>query len=220
MTKLEDFKSINLVPNYLRNNTDVIALTEAYDKQFHAIRVLIEKLNLLKRLFEGTLEDFEIDLLMKENHVDYWDRDLTREKKLELIKSSYENHKIKGTRFSIENQLSIILKKYELLEWFQFKDSIPGTFKVVTEGKMPVPSEVEKIFKIININKNLSSHLIGFIVSSKLNQNMNNGFVRLTGGRNIIGIAKKERTMTLKTEVFNNYVGFDSKYKKIKAGVI
>ncbi len=157
MTSILDLKLINLVPQYLRNNKDVIAFCEAWDFQKNEIILAADKLQLIKRIMNGDLSNEEVENLLWENHVDYFDDELTHEQKIKLIQIAYNSHLKKGTVFSIEQQLDVILDEFKILEWFDFEGE-PNTFYILGR-KYQEESVLVKAEKIVKSYKRASSHM-------------------------------------------------------------
>lgn len=167
MIKISNLKLMDLAPQFLKKAKNIIAFFDAVDEQFRNLFNASDLLIPIKKLYETPhlLSDYEIELLMWENHVDYYDPNLTREQKIELIKEAPYNHMIKGTRASVENPLKIILNDFELSEWFETGGK-PFTFKF-TSNKIASLEDINKATKIIDIYKNLRSKCEGFLVTTE-----------------------------------------------------
>lgn len=157
MNSLLDFKLISLIPQYLKENPDIIAFCEAWDSEKEKIILSANRLDLIKRINSGDLTKEEVELLLYENHVDYFDSTLSEEQKIKLIQISYDSHQKKGTVYSIEQQLDIIIDDFKLLEWFDFEGD-PNTFYVLGRT-YPEESILVKIEKIVKSYKRASSHM-------------------------------------------------------------
>ena len=155
MTSILDLKLINLMPQYLRNNKDVIAFCEAWDFQKNEIILAADKLQLIKRIMNGDLSNEEVENLLWENHVDYFDDELTHEQKIKLIQIAYNSHLKKGTVFSIEQQLDVILDDLKIIEWFEFGGET-NTFYILTKSQI-TEKKLVKINRIVNSFKRKSS---------------------------------------------------------------
>lgn len=155
MTSISELKLINLIPQYLRKNKDVIAFCEAWDFQKNEIILAADKLQLIKRIMNGDLSAEEAENLLWENHVDYFDDELTHEQKIKLIQIAYNSHQKKGTVFSIEQQLKVVLGDFEIIEWFDFGGE-PNTFYILT--KVAITEEkLVKMNRIVEEYKRKSS---------------------------------------------------------------
>ncbi len=214
MTRYKDAKLIDFIPEHLKSDKKVIALCEALDYERNKLDEEITKINLYEKLKNRTISNEEVELLLWENHVDYYDSTLTLEQKIDLIETSMITHQLKGTKYAIEKHLDTILKKYKLLEWYEF-DSIPGTFKIVGE-KMPSLERLEKVFKIVNEYKKKSAHCLGFIVNTVLDSITKVGFIKREEFMRKVGLGKGEfltyNFMKIKNQFINrinNYISID-----------
>ena len=88
MINLLDFKLINLIPQYMRENKEIIAFCEAWDKQKNDVIRAANKLELIKRIKEEDLSPEEVELLLYENHVDYFDNDIPHQRKIKIGRAS------------------------------------------------------------------------------------------------------------------------------------
>ena len=155
MNSLLDFKLISLIPQYLKENQDIIAFCEAWDTEKEKIILSANRLDLIKRINNGDLTKEEVELLLYENHVDYFDSTLSEEQKIKLIQISYDSHQKKGTIFSIEQQLNVILDDLKIIEWFEFGGET-NTFYILTKSQI-TEKKLVKINRIVNSFKRKSS---------------------------------------------------------------
>ena len=112
------------------------------------------------------LTNEEVENLLWENHVDYFDDDLTHEQKIKLIQIAYNSHLKKGTVFSIEQQLDVILDDFKIIEWFDFEGE-PNTFYILTKSQI-TDKKLIKINRIINCFKRKSSLCLGIHIIEEI----------------------------------------------------
>lgn len=163
MIKQNELKTITFLPEFLQNHPDMIALTTVIDNRIKDISSRLERLELLKRIEDGELTNEEIELLLWERHVDYFDEDLSKEQKIELIKNSITAHYKKGTKANLEKVLKIIFGNFTLLEWFEYGGE-PYHFKVMIDDYMPSQSIIQKLNKTVEEYKNTRSCFEGIMV--------------------------------------------------------
>ena len=102
-------------------------------------------------------------MLLFERHVDYFDEELSRGRKIELIKNSITSHLKKGTPANLERVLKIIFGELTLLEWFNY-GGLPYHFKVVIMDKQPSDEVVAKLNRTVVEYKNERSFFEGIMI--------------------------------------------------------
>ena len=94
--------------------------------------------------------------------VDYWDNDWQDALKRKVIKSSKEQHKIKGTAAAIKLALEHFDYEVKLIEWFKASPELPpGTFNIELDliGK-PLSREVfNEVNRLVSDAKSAARHL-------------------------------------------------------------
>lgn len=193
-----NIKLIDFMPNYLKKNKEIVGICEGLEEVLKQILIKSSKLNLYKNLLEGKLSKEELELLMWEHHVDYFDTDLSEKQLKKLILNSMLVHEKKGTRFAVEEILKTVFNDFEIREWFEYGGE-PGTF-IMLVRELPDFKKLSLIEKIIDNYKKTGAHLdpsIGIIYKSFLYlfQKYTTGFSNLvlTG---TIGTPGKELTNT------------------------
>ena len=85
MIKLKDSSILMFIPRFLRNDKKIKNLITAIDT---ALKEVLERFSSMKRMqkiAEGDLTNEEIELLLWEKHVDYFDKTLTKEQKIKHL---------------------------------------------------------------------------------------------------------------------------------------
>lgn len=94
--------------------------------------------------------------------VDYWSDDWQDALKRQMIKSSKEQHKIKGTSAAIKRALEPFGYEVKLIEWFKASPELtPGTFNIELDliGK-PLSQEVfNEVNRLVSDAKSAARHL-------------------------------------------------------------
>ncbi|MGL5123276.1 MAG: phage tail protein I [Fusobacteriaceae bacterium] len=155
MKTIFDKNIFNLAPSLLkRNNKDILLVIDSlYQKH---IANNIKKLVLMDRIKE--LENFEIDLLAIELHVDFYEITLDLEEKRNLVKKTLELHMGKGTRESVQDVLDIFFSESNIIEWFEYGGK-NGTFKIQISDSNADHNKTKRIINMINTYKRASQHL-------------------------------------------------------------
>lgn len=119
MIKLKDSSILMFIPRFLRNDKKIKNLITAIDTVLKEVLERFSSMKRMQKIAEGDLTDEEIELLLWEKHVDYFDKTLTKEQKIKLIQNAERAHLKKGTRSVLETHLKIIFGELELQEWFE-----------------------------------------------------------------------------------------------------
>ena len=155
MKTIFDENIFHLAPSLLKkNNKDILLVLDKLYKK-HIVNN-IKKLVLMDRIDE--LENFEIDLLAEELHVDFYEITLELEEKRNLVKKTLEMHMIKGTPYAVQEVLNIFFSEAKIIEWFDSK-SANGTFKVQISDSNADHNKTKRIMSMINAYKRTSQHL-------------------------------------------------------------
>lgn len=164
MINLDSLDIKNLLPQSLKKNKDIDMLCDIFNEEIENLYNQREKLFLFN--LESQSDEVLNEMIIQE-HVDYFETFLSREQKIDMIKTAFRSHLKKGTLYAVESNLDIIFNKYTLEEWFELK-SEPFTFKLKGD-EMPSLENMEKIFKAINEYKNVRSRCLGFVSENKSN---------------------------------------------------
>ncbi len=167
MKKINDVKFDDLLPEYLRGDKKIKALSKGIESVLNDWVASNEKTLLYKNI--NNLPEELIILLLDEWHVDFVDDKTTLKQKRKLLKNSFEAHTKKGTVDILESTVKNIFGNVDIIEWFNYGGE-PYLFKLIVEGKPPTPEEVKRIYKAVEVYKNVRSHLDGFIASTVYNK--------------------------------------------------
>lgn len=103
-----------------------------------------------------------LPFLAWEKSVDVWNKDWTEDQKRLTVFNAIKSHMQKGTIGALEKSLESMGYKISVQEWFKMQPiGKPYTFKLLVETTAAdvTQSDLKDIFKIVNKNKNLRSHL-------------------------------------------------------------
>lgn len=153
MIDLQAFSLNDILPASIKNNEENRALAEAItlmlQQVFEETSILDSRMPLAERL---------LDIVAKENHVDYYDETLSPDQKRQLIRNSWRIHRRKGTVAAIEEVVSILLDRAQVVEWFDY-DGEPYFFKIEIDGPLRSEKDLPVVFRAVNANKRFSSRL-------------------------------------------------------------
>lgn len=127
MINLSDVSLLDLLPPNLKRDPAMAAAAKSLDAELQAINSEIKKLDIFGRAEEWT--DEEVDELAWESNPPYYDPELPIEKRRMLVQNSIQLHRRKGTPKAVEDVLSIIFSRANVVEWFEYGGT-PGHFKV------------------------------------------------------------------------------------------
>ena len=135
--------------------------------------------------------------------VDDWDSNWTEEQKRAFIKKSIVSQRIKGTIGAVKQQLDAIGLDIQVIEWFrQLPAGDPYTYAlyITTSQTDMTQSDLRKILRIVETNKNLRSHMSLTQVTAKATANTYRGAISAIGTE--ISITNYTRTVG----ALNDYV--------------
>lgn len=153
MIDLHDFSLTDLLPASLTSNPENGALVEAISEMF---RYVLGQTDILDP--SNPVPEMLLDIIAKEEHLDYYDDRLSAEQKRALIRSSWSVHRKKGTPQAIEEVVSIILDKAKIVEWFEYGGD-PYHFRIEIDGPYSGDETLKVVFRTVNVNKRHSTRL-------------------------------------------------------------
>ncbi len=160
MIKLKDITLLKLLPQFLKSNKKIVYVSEAITRILVEVLDKFSSMKRLEKISVGDLTEKEIEYLLWEKHVDYFDKTLTSSQKIKLIQNSEKSHLKKGTRSVLEKHLSIIFGDLELQEWFE-ADLEPYHFQVLSNYEVS-DETLKKINRTVNEFKTVRSVFDGF----------------------------------------------------------
>ena len=160
MTKITEISILNFIPRFLRGIKKIQYMAIAIDTVLQTVLSRFSSLERMKKIANGDLTEEEIEYLLWERHIDYFDITLTLEQKIELIQNSERAHLKKGTPAILKKHLSIIFGDLELQEWFE-ADLEPYHFQVLSNYEVS-DETLKKINRTVNEFKTVRSVFDGF----------------------------------------------------------
>lgn len=160
----------NLLPENLKKYQNLSNISKALSQEIDkGVTKKIEELEIYIKMEK--LNDIVLDQLAWQWNVEFYSSELPKSKKIDMIKNSYFHHITKGTAGALESALKAIVNNLEVQEWYEYGGN-PYMFKLVVEGSMLTEQEITTVYKLVEIYKNIRSHLDGFVISQKDNMDM------------------------------------------------
>lgn len=151
---IHDTTLLELLPENLRHDTDIIAASEAVDKEFQALAASIQ--NCLTFAGVDTAREDVLDELAAELQVEFYDAGLPIKTKRSMINNAYLYKYLKGTPSAVKQIVADVYANVEVEEWFEYGDT-PGYFRLATYSGMPDPNQLDELFRAIDTVKRESS---------------------------------------------------------------
>ena len=168
MKTIFDESLLNLAPKLAKDK---------YEDVFKVCEILIQKylINQLKRLVHfdrvDEMEEFELDLLSKELHIDYYNPKYTLEEKRKVCKDSIQTHMKKGTVGAINTLLGTFFKGAKVDQWHEVGLE-PGYFNI-NISDASINESIEDILKMVETTKKKSQHIKELTKNGKAELHLN-----------------------------------------------
>ncbi|EDB2181913.1 phage tail protein I [Salmonella enterica] len=157
MVDISDISLLDVLPQNLAQNPDVIAMSKAIDDELHAINKLIPKTTIYG-LIDG-LESAVLDHLAWQWNSDTWRDNWPVSLKRSVFKSIIRTKRIKGTRAAVEDVVSSLGGVVDIKEWFeQSPRGEPYTASIVAsinsfDGAVPSREMLDDVIRSIKYAK-------------------------------------------------------------------
>lgn len=171
-----------LAPYIVKNNT-ILSIAEKLIKK-HLLDN-IKYLVFFDRIKE--MEEWELDYIADEFHVDYYDYTMSLEEKRKSCYESLVIHSLKGTVGSVKKVMDLLFQNSKLEEWYQYGGD-PGYFRVKITGV--VPENLNQVKERIETVKKKSQHLEKLVFLSNSQQKLFYGTHMIHGKKSSIYPAK------------------------------
>jgi phage tail P2-like protein len=162
-------KWFDVIPPSIASDPQVKAISAAISPQLQAVSNEIQECILLPRLNE--LSEKVVDLLAWQYHVDFYDANLSIEQKRNLVRTSIDAHRHKGTPYAVELVVKAILEDAIVQEWFEYGGE-PYFFRVIKINGQITADMYPRLKKAINTVKNTRSWLEGVSLSRNVTSNL------------------------------------------------
>ena len=191
MTKLDALSMLDILPQSIKDDKDIEALSKAIDTQMQQVTKEIAATILLPRIDE--LSEDIVDFLAWQFHVDFYEPlGLDLDKKRSLVKNSISWHRRKGTKSVLEEMLQILfLKDFELEEWYEYGGE-PYFFRLNTKDRIESEQKYNEMIRAIYELKNTRSWLESFKVTKDVDYNLYYGNLSEQKIHSIVGFMPKQ----------------------------
>ncbi|EED9388560.1 phage tail protein I [Salmonella enterica subsp. enterica] len=162
MVDVAQIKLLDVVPESLRVDPDVVAIAESIDKELQRVTAMCNLAMIYARIDE--LDSQTLDHLAWQYNADTWRDSWTVQLKRSVIKSIIKNKRKKGTRAAVEDAVSSLGSAVALTEWFEHDPPKEAhTFEVVSSindfgGAVPTGEMLDDIVHRIDAVKPVRSH--------------------------------------------------------------
>ena len=172
MTKLQDGELLGLLPESIRKDPNVIAISYALKK---AMGIVLER-SVQTRLFGDidSLEESYLDYLAVEMRLAYYDESFPLETKRGLIKDSFSSYMEAGTVDMIQRMINAIYGEGDITEWFETPNLDPYTFEVET-GNQFTTETAGMIERFVQPIKSLRSHISSITATQDIKKPFTHG---------------------------------------------
>jgi phage tail P2-like protein len=160
---------LDLIPPSIVNDPQVQAISAAVTPQLQEVSQSIRECIILARLDE--LQEEVVDLLAWQYHVDFYDSELSINQKRNLVRTSIDAHRHKGTPYAVELVVKAILEDAIVQEWFEYGGE-PYFFRVIKINGQITADMYPKLKKAIDTVKNTRSWLEGVSFSRTISSNL------------------------------------------------
>lgn len=158
---LDDVKMENLLPFWMKENPDDVALAKQVNKAIRKLYATSQLLTTWDKLDQ--LPEEVLDRLAWELDVDWYDSGASKETKVALIRDSEYIHSKKGTVAAVEKVIKAYFGDEKLMEWFEYGGD-PHHFKVFTTNPNLVAQNLEKFLYMLEKVKRKSSKLDAIMI--------------------------------------------------------
>ena len=143
---IDEVTLLELLPENLRSDLDIIAASQAIDQEFS---LLVQSINNCFTFVDIDNANSEVvNLLAAEMHVDFYDESLPLESRRAIVKNAYIYHFTKGTPFAVKQLIIDIFGQGELIEWFDYEGN-PYHFRVAIDYAAVSEFNIQKFIKNI-----------------------------------------------------------------------
>lgn len=160
---------LDLIPPPISGDQQVKAMSAAVSPQLQEVSNAIHECIILARI--GELPEEVVDLLAWQYHVDFYEPDLPIEQKQELVRTSIDAHRHKGTPYAVELVVKAILKDAVVQEWFEYGGE-PYHFRVIKINGQVTAEMYPKLKKAVDTVKNTRSWMEGVSLSRTISSNV------------------------------------------------
>lgn len=150
---LKNIDFSKLLPLWMREDACDMSLATSIS---NTIKDVSKKIEVFRNI--DNMEESELDQMAYEYNITWYRYDVSVEKKREIVKSARKIHRKLGTKWAMEQILTIYFEESKVLEWFEYGGEA-GHFKISTINNENVDKNAEAFLKILDTVKRFSQHL-------------------------------------------------------------
>lgn len=157
----QDYCIADRLPESL-NRDNLREVAQVIDEKLHELDALNELICLYPRVDELSSE--LVDALAIHFHVDFYDQNLSLDKRRALVKNSIRWHMKKGTKAAVEEMVQTVFEGGRVTEWFEYNGE-PYHFKIdLLEAPGISQENIDTVVRLVKAVKNTRSWLdsVGF----------------------------------------------------------
>lgn len=157
----QDYCIADWLPESL-NRDNLREVAQVIDEKLHELDALNELICLYPRIDELSSE--LVDALAIHFHVDFYDQNLSLDKRRALVKNSIRWHMKKGTKAAVEEMVQTVFEGGRVTEWFEYNGE-PYHFKIdLLEAPGISQENIDTVVRLVKAVKNTRSWLdsVGF----------------------------------------------------------
>jgi phage tail P2-like protein len=158
---LTDVKTIELVPVFMQEEPDVVALAEAWDALVMDFAARSRALSTWDSI--GALSEAELDELAYELRIPWYKTDATLEQKREVIRTADMLLRKIGTKYAVETIASIYYGAVVVNEWFEYGGD-PFHFRISTTNKDVQTTKQAEFLRVLGLIKRKTAVLDAIIL--------------------------------------------------------
>lgn len=156
-----DIKNINfleMLPNSLKNDSDMFAFATAVNEQLVKTIQAAEKANIY--YYIDNQEDKILDALSEDLKIDWYNTACDTDTKRQIVKNAVKVHKYKGTPYAVKTAINSVWAGSTIEEWQEYGGK-PYYFRLnLATSKNDITAEsLKQVKREINCYKNVRSTL-------------------------------------------------------------
>lgn len=164
--KIDNPKTLKLLPTWMRDDEANIALSSAMDDLIKTPGERVKAPRVWDQL--EYLTDEELDETAWEIGIDWWSSSWERNQKIRTIKIAGAIMEKRGTKWAVEQLAIAAFGVGEVTEWFEYGGE-PFYFKILTNATL-TPDGIAQILAMIARVKNARSHIEAISVTRRIDQ--------------------------------------------------
>lgn len=153
---LKNCDFLKLLPLWMRKDQTDISLSESINDIVAMITPSIDMLS--KWTSIDSMSEKELDEMAWELDISWYQYDADISKKRSIVKNARKIHRKSGTKWAIEQVLTVYFDESKVLEWFEYGGK-KGHFKIQTYNTATVDRDAERFLKVLNDVKRFSQIL-------------------------------------------------------------